>query len=560
MGGANPLLVLAVLLASGVLSGALARRLRLPAVTGQILAGILLGPSLHVFGGDVVHGLGSITHFALGLMAVAVGSHLVWPRLRNAARRLRWLLLFEVTCTPLLVLGAVSLHPQSTWPLAVLLATLSVSTAPATILALVKEARAKGVFVKTLVAAVALNNLAAICLYELAHTAARVALDPSTGHTALDVVAAPFRQLLLSGALGLGVAAALILLTRHTVRPDRLASASFVAILLAAGLADQIGASALLACLVLGVSLANLTPEKEEIGHRVFENFESAIFAIFFVMAGMELDFRYVLPGGALALAVFGARFAGKLLAAGLAMRVAGATARLRRYLGLALIPQAGLAVGLMLLVTEDPSFAAIRDLFLAVVLTVVLLNEIVGPVVARAALALSGDLGKDRPRLIDFLHEENIVTGLKAATKEEAIDALLDLLIRSHHLKIDRARLRASIFEREQEYSTCLGNGLMIPHGVLDEGAGILGAMGISPDGLDFETPDGAPVHCVVLLATPPAARGRHLEVLAALARSLGSDRSLQQQLFHARSPAHAHELLHAEDESEDFNHFLED
>jgi mannitol/fructose-specific phosphotransferase system IIA component (Ntr-type) len=241
-------------------------------------------------------------------------------------------------------------------------------------------------------------------------------------------------------------------------------------------------------------------------------------------------------------------------------MRWARSTRALRRYLGPALIPQAGLAVGLMLLVTEDPTFAEIRDLFLAVVLTVVLLNELVGPVLARWALGRSGEVGRDRARLIDFLHEENIVTELAALTKEQAIGQLVDVLVRTNRVRVDREALLASVLERERQSSTCLGDGFAIPHGELADGDRILGALGISSRGLHFDAPDGRPVHCMVLLATPGHERGRHLEVLAALARAIGSDRGIQQQLYHARTPAHAYDLLHAEEAAEDFNYFFED
>jgi mannitol/fructose-specific phosphotransferase system IIA component (Ntr-type) len=344
------------------------------------------------------------------------------------------------------------------------------------------------------------------------------------------------------------------------VRSDRLATASMLAILITAGLAEATGISTLLACMFLGITLANLTPDKDEIGHSVFGDFESAILAAFFTLAGLELDFSYVVPGGALALLVVGARFAGKLGAGWLSMRLAGATDRVRRFLGLALVPQAGVAVGLMILVTEDPVFAPIRDLFLAVGLTTVTINELVGPILTRLALGRSGDLGKDRARLIDFLHEENIETDLRAETCEGAIVELTDLLIRSHHLRVDRETLLRSILEREQAASTAVGGGLAIPHGILENGSSMVGVMGISRRGLRCATPDGQPVHCMVLLATPPSRREQHLEVLAALARSIGGDRNLQQQLFHARSPAHAYEVLHAEEESEDFNYFLDD
>jgi mannitol/fructose-specific phosphotransferase system IIA component (Ntr-type) len=82
---------------------------------------------------------------------------------------------------------------------------------------------------------------------------------------------------------------------------------------------------------------------------------------------------------------------------------------------------------------------------------------------------------------------------------------------------------------------------------------------MGISRVGLPFETPDGRPVHCMVVLATPETQRKRHLEVLAALARAIGMDQNVQAELFNADSSAHAYEVLHAE-ESEEFNYFLED
>lgn len=561
MGQVDSLLLLGVVLVAGVASGMLARRFHLPAVTGQILVGILLGPVLHVFDHETILTLQPVTHFALGLMAVAVGSHLHWRKLRPAKRRLLLLLLFELVLVPTLVFLGVVFLPEISWHFGLLVAVIALSTAPATILAIVKETRSQGIFVRTLVAAVALNNIAAIVLFEVAHTAALTVLDPTQGHGVVAVLLEPVGKLLLSLLLGAGIGVLLILLTRRILRPDRLTTMSLLAILLTVGVATEYDAvfSTLLSCLFLGVVLANLTPDKEEIGHEVFANFEHAIFAIFFTVAGMELDFGFLALGGGIAVVVFALRFVGKVLAANLSMRMAGATDRVRRYLGFALIPQAGLAVGLMLLVTEDAAFQPIASLFLAVVLTLVTLNEIVGPVMTRWALIRSGDFGKDRARLIDFLHEENITTDLHADTLEDAIEELVDLLARTHDVEVDRDALLQAVLRREEERSTLLGDGLAIPHGELPAGDRIVGVMGISREGLPFPTPDGRPVHCMVLLATPPDARPRHLEVLAAFARAIGADRSVRDQLYHASSPAHAYELLHAEEEAEDFNYFLE-
>ncbi|MHC4605815.1 MAG: cation:proton antiporter domain-containing protein [Planctomycetota bacterium] len=559
---ASELLVLAIVLVAGVTGGALVKRFHLPSVTGQILVGIVLGHSLlgvGLFSEKTVESLQPLTHFALGLIAVTVGNHLNIRRLRNAGKRLVLLLVMESILTPAIILPCVLLTGQS-WGMGVLLAAMAVSTAPATIVAIVAETRSKGVFVKTLVAAVALNNISCILLFELAHTALRL-FEPGVQLPTGDILLAPLIQLGLSLLLGGGAGALLVIATRRMVLPDRLATASMIAILLTSGVADYLHVSPLLSCLFLGVALANLTPEKEEVGHAVFADFEYAILAVFFTVAGMELHFENLGTVGVLAALLVAARLMGKFLSALFAMRLAGATRGVRNYLGWALIPQAGVAVGLMLLVREDQVLSqSFRDVFLAVGLTTVTFNEIIGPIFVRGALKRSGDFGKDRARLIDFLHEENIVTGLRAATKEEAIGKLTDLLIRSNNLKkVNREKLLRTILDREREVSTCIGNGLAIPHGVLEEGDSIYGVMGLSREGLPFETPDGAPVHCIVLLATPPHMRDRHLEILAALTRAIASDRNIRRQLFGADTAAHAYEILHAE-EAVDFNYFLED
>lgn len=555
---ADPLLILAVVVLAGLAGGAITHLIRLGHVPGQILAGVLIGHAgLAVFEDSDVTGLQPITHFGLGVIVAVVGGHLNLRRLRNARKRLLLLLAAEITITPLIVYAAVVHLADAPWSTGWLLAALAISTAPATVVAIVAETRSKGVFVKTLIGAVALNNIACIVMFEVARMAAQVDLS-AVDHSLGDFVWQPFRQLLLAGLIGGGFGSALVILTRRVFQSDRLATASVLAVLLSTGLAQAVDASPLLACLFLGVTLANLTPAKDEIVESAFVNVRDAIFAVFFTLAGMHLDLEHIGAAGALALLLFGGRILGKLAAARLALGLAGATDRVRRFMGMALIPQAGVAVGLLLVVQDDPVLAPIASQVLTVGLTVVTLNEIIGPVLVRTALFRSGETGHDRARLIDFLHEENIVTNFQAASKEEAIEKLVDVLISSNRLEADRDRLLATVLDREAEMSTCFGDGLAVPHGLLEAGD-MVGAMGISHDGLPFETPDGVPVHCMVVLVTPPHQRERHLQVMAALARAIGTNRAVQRQLFAADSAAHAYEILHIE-EAHDFNYFLDD
>ncbi len=556
--GADPLLILATVLAAGTALGWMAKRIHLPSVTGQIVAGVLIGPSvLGLFDPHAIEGLAPLTHFALALIGVTVGAHLNLARLRNAGRRLFWLLIAEALITPLFVAGPILLLSDAGLPFALLIGTLAVSTAPATVVALVRETRSKGVFVKTLVAAVALNNMACIFLFELAREGGRALLagsDPS----ALEVLAGAGASVGAAIFVGASLAVVTHLGTLRVHLPERLATISVMSLLLTYGLASYAEVSPLAACLALGVVQTNLAPSRDRIVDAVFANFEPVILCVFFTLAGLHLSLDNAWAVGGVALLFLIGRSAGKLTSSNLAMRLAGATDRVRRNLGLALIPQAGVAIGLVILVQDDGAFAGIQASFTAVVLTAVTVNEVIGPIATRFALARSGEAGRDHPRLVDFLQEENIETELEAASMEAAIDQLVAALIRSHQLVgVDAEALRRSVLEREARVSTCLGEGLAVPHGELPEGFPMVGVMGLSKRGLPFPTPDGRPVHCVVLLATPKGERDRHLEVLAALARTVGADPAVQAELYNCTSSAHAYEILHGE-ETEEFNYFL--
>lgn len=556
---AGPLLILAMIILCGVAFGEMARALRVPAITGQIIAGLLLGRSgLDLFAEDSLAGLQPLTQFALGLIAVTVGAHLNIKRLRNAGRRLFFLLITEATITPAVVFVSLWMIAGVSASESLLFATVAIATAPATTVALVKETRSKGVFVKTLVAAVALNNLVCLVLFEIARS---VTTEWQLGNqaTAIDWHV-PATQLLTAAAIG-GAAAVVMDLVNRVVRArERLATAAVAALVLTSGLASTFHVSPILACLFLGLIQTNLTPSRSRLVDSTFADFEPAILTVFFTLAGMHMSIDHLASAGMVAALLFGTRIVGKLAAANLAMRLANATEKVRDNLGLALIPQAGVAVGLVVVLQGDPAFSDLAEQFSAVVLAVVTANEIVGPLLTRFALERAGEIGRDRLRLIDFLQEENIVVDFHADSKTAAIEKLVDLLIRTHTLSKDaRASLLKSVLDREAESSTCLGGGLAVPHGILPDRQSMVGVMAISREGLHFDAPDGRPIHCMVLLGTSNEERERHLQVLAALASNVGTDLAFQEQLFNAKSPAHACEILHGE-ESEDFNYFLDD
>jgi len=547
---ADPFLVLATVLVGGTLFGMGAKRLHLPAITGQIVVGVLLGKmGLDLFSEASISALHPVTEFALGLMAVSVGAHLDLRRLRPMRRRLGLLLLFEVLLVTSSVTAAVVAFEDLDLGFAILLGTIGVATAPATVVALVKETRSKGVLVNTLIAGVGLNNLACIFLFEVVRSVLRSSVGGSA-EVDLAVFTSAGIQIGEAAAAGALTAVGMLLIARFVKRAEIITTAGFVAILLCVGLANHFGFSSMLACLFLGLAQANVTHSRDEVVDSFFHSFEPAILAAFFTLAGMELTLEHAAAAGVTAAIFFVARLFAKLLAGSIAMRLAGATHRIRDRLGLAMIPQAGVAVGLVVLLEEDPilhgAAADTVEMIVAVVLTAVVMNEVVGPILTRLSLTKSGEAGQDHRQLMDFIREEHIVTDFHAETMEEAIGRLVRKLAVAQHLtKPMRTALREGCLAREEIDTTCIGGGIAVPHTELDGAKGMKGVMAISREGFDIPTPDGEPVHCILLLGYPKEEESRKDRVLTLLGRTIGRDAQVRHALANARTPSDVHEVL---------------
>ncbi|QDU57345.1 PTS sugar transporter subunit IIA [Aeoliella mucimassa] len=273
----------------------------------------------------------------------------------------------------------------------------------------------------------------------------------------------------------------------------------------------------------------------------------------------MNLDFSLVLHAVGLVLLYFVARFIGKYVGAFGAMSLVEVPTKVRNNLGLALVPHGGVAVGLILLVQNDPHLTDSAQIVTTVGLAALAINQLLGPSGTRLALFQAGEAGKDLPRLLDFLDEHHIAVDVIGNTKEDVIRTLAaHLYTTKDRPAISQDEFVQKVFEREQLATTCLSQGLMVPHAILEDGEEITGILGISSKGLDLGAPDGHPVHAILLLATPETDRKRHLEVLSAFARAITRDINLREQLYHARSAAFAYDVLHA-DMAEDINYFLD-
>ncbi len=276
--------MLAVVIFTAHAMARVAERLRLPAITGKILGGMLLGRfGLAVFSNEVYEDLEVVIDIALAVIVFNIGSYLDVRRLGGARTPIAVIALADMVFTGGLVYAGLRLLFPSLSDLeCALYGSIAIATAPATTLYLVREQHARGVFSKTLLAVVALNNVLCITAFEVVRALGHERFDPSVDLST--------RGLQLGGAFVMGLAfAAVTYLIYPRWRRSYHFSLIFVSLLMMVGLAELMESSILLPCLVYGATLASTM--RAEMGvFEVFVNPENTLYAAFFALAGTHLD------------------------------------------------------------------------------------------------------------------------------------------------------------------------------------------------------------------------------------------------------------------------------
>ncbi len=545
-----------MIVSAGAIGTWAARIVRVPAITGQVVSGALLGffviPDL-----DAAARLQPLSTFAMGLIAVAVGGHLSYRRIQTALRRIVGIAVLESLFTAVAVSATVFYFTNSE-SIALLMGSIAIATAPATTFALIRETHAKGTFVKTLLSVVALDNIFCIMSFSfvLAIVGDVVHDSDRNVHVASALLHAGEQ---FAGALILGCVAGVFI----EMAVARIRSNDFgvvcAAILVCTGASTFIGLNPLLTSLFLGVYLGNRSVRTER-QLNTLAVLEAPLYLCFFTLAGTALHLNSLAEAGPLVAGYLVARAAGKSLGTILGGRVLQVSQRIYSNVAIALWPQAGVAIGLVVLLESDTTLPeGMAPLIGTVVLAAVTVNEIIGPFFTRGALHRSREADRDRPRLVEFLEEEHILMDLVAKDRWEALKQLSAFYAKVYRCTPREAGLiEASVLEREREMTTAIGLGAAIPHGRIPEGEGIKGVFAISREGVDFEANDGQLVHLMMLIVTPRDHEQRHLEVMASLV-SMISNEAIRERLAVAIDANDAWEIIE-DKEARPYNYFLEE
>ncbi len=408
-------LALALLLAAGLAVSYLGKYFKLPSVTGYILAGLLMGPSgFGVITEDLVgHRLSHFTEIALMLIAFGIGEHIEFKELKKVARTVGYIALAETTITFVLVAIACffaahytqASNPVLDFPkllsLAILLAAVAVATAPASTLHVVRELEARGPLTSSLIAVVAINNSMAIMAFGVAMATAGNLLASTQGSFLATVVMSG-REILLALLLGVFTGLLIDFVLHRLKQRGEMLSAGLALLLLCGETASLLNLSPLLAGMAAGCTLINRDKRDVRL-FRALHDFEPPIYILFFALAGSQLHISALGASGIIGLCYFFVRLAGKIIGAHTGAKAARAPLPVQRYLGYALAPQAGVAIGLIFLISATPSLSELAAIITPVVLTGVVLSELFGPLMARFALVKAGEVGTDeltiRPR-----------------------------------------------------------------------------------------------------------------------------------------------------------------
>jgi Kef-type K+ transport system membrane component KefB len=395
------------LLLAGFVGGKLAMRLRLPTISGYIVAGLLLGPSiLNVVPDHIVESLAPVPHIALGLIAITIGSEFRVAKLKKTGRNI----LIITTIQLLATFAAVTI---ALWafgapvPMALLLGAIASATAPAATVAIATELRARGPLVSTLFGVVALDDAFCITLFGFVMAFASAMVAGAGGHGPWSMILHPLREIATSVAIGLAFGYVVHRLVVNRKSNNEIIVIVLGFVLLTSGITISIHVSPLIANMMMGFALVNLSSKNSRV-MRILEPLSPPIYAAFFALAGTELDVRTLAATGVLGVVYLVARAIGKYGGAFLGAVAASESPITRRYLGMGLLPQAGVAIGLILVLQDTETFMHLPYMgqMVNIVLASILVNEIVGPPLSKYALEASGSARLSKSRTAGAQHE----------------------------------------------------------------------------------------------------------------------------------------------------------
>lgn len=385
------LLSIAIILLTGLIFGKLASYVRLPNVTGYLVGGLVVGPSiLNVISAESISSLGIVSQVALGFIALTIGLSFKFSYFKRVGWTPVVIALFEATLAVIVVQVALMLAGFDIG-LSIMLGAIAAATAPAATVMVIKQYKAKGPVTDTLLSVVAIDDAIAIILFGFSAAFVHTLGDSSTAGTAgLMTFLSPLIEIL--GAFLIGAVVAVVMKYALEFFPTRGARLSLLisGVFLITGLSMHFGVSELLANMAGGMVLTNISLQAQRLDEMT-DFITPPIYMAFFVISGARLQIGIIPTIGLIGIIYIVFRVVGKVSGAYIGAKVMKAPPKIQKYLGPMLIPQAGVAIGLTTVAEQlIPQHAAEIT---AVVLVGTLVYEFIGPVITKISLEKAGEI-----------------------------------------------------------------------------------------------------------------------------------------------------------------------
>jgi len=390
----NIYVLVALILILGFILGRILRKLRLTEVLAYILAGIVIGQivehtdfSLPAEFSVIITGITGIT---LALVAYIIGLSFSFAFLKRMGKQLVIILIVQVFMTFILTFGFVYLLTRDL-PLSIVLGSLAPATAPAGTMAVLRDLRARGTLTDLTIALVGLDDALVIIVYSVGIRLTKMSLGVEASIS--SSFAYPLWEIF--GGLGLGAAIGVALsyfAKKIHLSSDNIFLISIAAAILCWGLAEMIGVSAILTCMALGTAVINLNVQIGNRSNELIDNIMTPVFVLFFAVIGMQMEFSLFRLMWPLIIMYCVGRSIGKIAGCSLGGVISKSEPKIKKYLGLAMLDQAGVAVGLAFLAAQALSGYELGGIIITLMATTTVVHGLISPPLIQYAVKKAGE------------------------------------------------------------------------------------------------------------------------------------------------------------------------
>ncbi len=374
----------------GLAGGKLANKVKMPKVSGYIIAGLLLGPSLiHLFTEVELSSLNIVNDMALACITFGIGSSFLLSDLKQMGKNSFIITVAEVLGSLLIVFLAMHFVFGKSIAFSLVIASMSAATEPAGLVMVINELKADGPLSRNILPVAAFDDAVGIMVFGISVQIAKILLKGSQV-SAISIISKPLLEIVFSVILGIILGVVMSYIGSKIKEEEQLAAFASGMLLLTVGIGKFTGLSPLLSCMVMGGIVINTTSSYKKI-FKAVNSLTPSLNILFFTLAGASLDLRILPTVGLIGVGFIVARALGKIIGATSGAQIVNSEPEVKKYLGMSILTLGGISIGLSMNVKE--MLPEMGSSIVTIMLFSVIVFEIAGPILAKIGIIKAGEV-----------------------------------------------------------------------------------------------------------------------------------------------------------------------